>query len=87
MIGSGARPDDGPSASQRYGGRDYIIVNLVLWAVLLVLGLFTYFVIDKAPVVPFLVAVVGGGFSVVSVFDYFYDRISSRSDKLREGSS
>lgn len=71
----------------RYTARDYAVVNVLVWAVLAVLGAVTYLLIDRAPVVPYLMFVVGGGFTVVSVYDYLYDRLARKSDEQDEVTS
>ena len=68
----------------RYSIRDYIVVNIFVWAILAVLGLITYFAIDRAPVVPFLMFVVGGGFTIVSIYDCIFDRLSKPSNEQDE---
>jgi len=79
---SGSAALDKPSgASGEYSLGDYVAVNLVVWGLLLIVGLIAYFGIDKAPVVPFLLLVVGCGFTVVSIYDWAFDRAASRSGK------
>jgi len=65
----------------RYSLGDYILVNLIVWGLLLVIGVITYFAIDSVPVVPFLLVVVGSGFTIVSIYDGIYDRIARRSEE------
>jgi len=72
------RPEMGPV---RYSGKDYLLVNLIVWAILVVVGAITYFGIDRAPVIPFLLAVVGGGFTAVSIYDYLFDRVTGSPRK------
>lgn len=72
-------------AAGHYALGDYVVVNLAVWGLLLIVGLIAYFGIDKAPVVPFLLLVVGCGFTLVSVYDWVFDRATSRSqESLRD---
>jgi len=64
----------------RYSLGDYVLVNLIVWGLLFVIGVIAYFGIDRAPVVPFLLIVVGSGFTIVSIYDGLYDRIVRRSE-------
>ena len=73
--------DERAGAWGRYSLGDYVVVNLMVWGLLVIVGLIAYFGIDEAPVVPFLLLVVGCGFTVVSVYDYVFDRVAGRSDK------
>ncbi|MBN2207897.1 MAG: hypothetical protein JW759_01165 [Candidatus Coatesbacteria bacterium] len=73
--------DTAANAAGDYSLGDYVVVNLAVWGLLLVVGLIAYFGIDKAPVVPFLLLVVGCGFTVVSIYDWAFDRVTSRSDE------
>ena len=70
-----------------YSLGDYVVVNLVVWGLLLIVGLIAYFGIDKAPVVAFLLLVVGCGFTVVSIYDYVFDRVARPSDEHRRAES
>ena len=65
--------------SGKYSLGDYVVVNLVVWGLLLIVGLIAYLGIDKAPVVPFLLLVVGCGFTVVSIYDWVFDSVAGRS--------
>lgn len=69
------------AAGVKYSLGDYVLVNLIVWGLLLVIGVITYFAIDRAPVVPFLLVVVGSGFTIVSIYDGVYDRIARRSEE------
>jgi len=73
--------DERAGAWGRYSLADYLVVNLMVWGLLVIVGLIAYFGIDEAPVVPFLLLVVGCGFTVVSVYDYMFDRMAARSDE------
>lgn len=73
--------DTSANAAGRYSLGDYAVVNLAVWGLLLIVGLIAYFGIDKAPVVPFLLLVVGCGFTLVSVYDWAFDRMTSRSQE------
>jgi len=69
------------AAALRYSLGDYVLVNLIVWGLLFVIGVIAYFGIDRAPVVPFLLVVVGGGFTIVSIYDGVYDRIARPSEE------
>ncbi len=69
------------AAAVKYSLGDYVLVNLIVWGLFLVIGVITYFAIDRAPVVPFLLVVVGSGFTIVSIYDGVYDRIARRSEE------
>ena len=69
------------AAALKYSLGDYILVNLIVWGILFVIGVIAYFGIDRAPVVPFLLVVVGSGFTIVSIYDGVYDRIARRSEE------
>ncbi|MBN1593000.1 MAG: hypothetical protein JW941_07125 [Candidatus Coatesbacteria bacterium] len=71
-------------ASRSYSLGDYFVVNLIVWGLLLVVGLIAYFGIDRAPVIPFLLLVVGCGFTLISVYDFAFDRLGGSLD-LRDG--
>jgi len=79
--------DKSSVASGKYSLGDYAVVNLVVWGLLLIVGLIAYFGIDKAPVVPFLLLVVGCGFTVVSIYDWVFDRMAGRSGEHRRAES
>lgn len=70
-----------------YSIGDYVVVNLVVWGLLLIVGLIAYFGIDKAPVVPFLLLVVGCGFTLVSIYDWVFDKMAKPSDQHRRAAS
>lgn len=74
-------PDASANSAGNYSLGDYVVVNLAVWGLLLIVGLIAYFGIDKAPVVPFLLLVVGCGFTLVSIYDWVFDRVTSRSQE------
>ena len=84
---SSGASDKSSAGLGEYSLGDYAVVNLVVWGLLLIVGLIAYFGIDEAPVVPFLLLVVGCGFTVVSIYDWVFDRVARRPDEHRRAES
>jgi uncharacterized membrane-anchored protein len=64
--------------------QDYLYANLFFWALLLFAGVVTFFTCGAVwddvtqGALEFLFVIIGGGFTMVSVLDYFYEvRIGS----------
>ena len=63
---------------------EYFYVNLVFWAFLAVVAVLAYFICGAvwdevtSGVLEFLVVILGGGFTLVSVLDYFYEKNVSK---------
>jgi len=70
-----------------YTIKDYAVINVIFWAFLLVLALIVFFSAGAkwdpimANVFTFIFLVFGCGFTAVSLFDYFYDRVSGKNEE------
>jgi hypothetical protein len=66
--------------------RDYLIVNAVFWAFLLVVAVIVFISAGgkwdpiMENVFTFIFLVFGCGFTLVSVFDYIYERVAKKND-------
>ncbi len=66
---------------------DYVKINAIFWAFLVVVAI-AVFITTGAKMDPvmenvffFIFAVFGGGFTLVSVFDYIYEKAASKDEK------
>jgi hypothetical protein len=63
---------------------EYFYANLVFWAFLAVVAVLVYFICGAvwdevtSGVLEFLFVILGGGFTLVSVMDYFYEQNVSK---------
>ncbi len=64
--------------------KDYFYINLIFWAFLFVLAILVFFTTGgqwdpvMKNVFTFIFLVFGGGFTVVSIFDYIYERVAGK---------
>jgi len=75
-----------PSDQQPYTFTDYLKINAIFWGFLVIVAV-AVFITTGAKMDPvmgnvffFIFAVFGGGFTAVSIFDYFYEKVASRED-------
>ena len=70
---------------------EYLYANLMAWGFLAVIGAISFFTCGGAwdaatkGVMEFLFLIIGGGITLVSVMDYFYDRYSADTSGEKQG--
>jgi uncharacterized membrane-anchored protein len=71
--------------------QDYLYANLFFWGLLVVAGIVTYFACGAIwddvtqGALEFLFVIMGGGFTLVSVIDYFYESTIGSGAKPQGG--
>lgn len=69
---------------------EYMEANLLVWGLLAILGLISFFACGAvwddvtAGVMEFLFGIMGGGFVLVSALDYFYESQKSKLTEKRQ---
>ncbi|MFP4466095.1 MAG: hypothetical protein ACLFP1_03515 [Candidatus Goldiibacteriota bacterium] len=72
---------------EEYSLKDYLYINVVFWAFLLVVAIVVFFTTGgkwdpvMKNVFAFIFLVFGGGFLFVSLFDYVYERMAAKDEK------
>jgi uncharacterized membrane protein len=72
--------------STDYSIRDYLVINAVFWAFLLVVAVIVFITAGGkwdpiiSNVFSFIFLVFGCGFTAVSIFDYVYERIAKKNE-------
>jgi uncharacterized membrane protein len=77
---------DDASKGGEYTAKDYLVINAIFWAFLLVIAVIVFLTTGAkwdpimGNVFSFIFLVFGLGFSAVSVFDYVYERIAKKNE-------
>ena len=66
--------DDFKEKDEVFPLKEYLKINAIMWAFCLVVILIAYLVTDAGEVIGFLFGFLAIGFSVVSIYDWLFDR-------------
>ncbi len=74
-----------PVEKEEFTLKEYFYINVIFWVFLLILAILIFFTTGgqwdpvMKNVFTFIFLVFGGGFTIVSIFDYIYERIANKN--------
>lgn len=85
--GSGEKTEARVVSEKPLSVKNYIILNLIFWAYCAVQLLVLKWLLQDVAGLYFFFAVLAGAFTVVSIYDYLYDRLTKEPDGRDERST